>query len=148
MKNNSSQSWIIALSVVAVALFITLMLTGKYKNQRQPDQNLEIAYQQAKEASAYLPPKAVPEPIAIVEMPTQKYQYAIQIISLSDQAKAQDVLNKLTGAGFTGYVAPADLGDKGIKYRVFAGPFYTKDDANTKLPEVKAIYNDAFILKI
>lgn len=148
MKNNSSQTWIIALSVVAVALFITLMMTGKYKNQRQPDQNLEIAYQQAKEAAAILPPKVIQEPIASVVMPTTQYQHAIQIISLSDQNRAQDVLNKLTAAGFTGYVAPADLGDKGIKYRVFAGPFYTKDEANTKLPEVKAIYKDAFILKI
>ena len=148
MKNNSSQSWIIALSVVAVALFITLMMTGKYKTHRQPDQNLEIAYQQAKEAAANLPPKVAQEPAAAIVMPAKQYQHAIQIISLSDQARAQDVLNKLTGSGFTGYVAPADLGDKGIKYRVFAGPFYTKDDANSKLPDVKAIYKDAFILKI
>ncbi len=143
---NSSQSWIIILSILAVALSIALLLT--YKNQRHSrvDKRLEREYQQAQQVATYLPPQEIVKPNPSPSAPVS--QYAIQIMSLNDKAKAQEAANKFAAAGIPGYVVPTDLGDKGIKYRVLAGPFTSKDEAAAKLPEIKTKYKDAFILRI
>ncbi|MCB9771898.1 MAG: SPOR domain-containing protein [Candidatus Omnitrophica bacterium] len=148
MKKNSTQTWIIVLSILAITMAFALLMSKK--NQSGPEKSLEFEYQQAKMA-AQSSPITTPLPTVETVIPTavsSEYQYVIQIISLSDQMKAEGVLTKLTSAGFTGYVAKTDLGQKGVTYRVFVGPFISKDDAATKLPDVKAIYKDAFILRI
>lgn len=148
MKSNSTQTWIVVLSILAITMAVALLMSKK--NQARPERSLEFEYQQAKMAAQSLPVVAtLPTVETIVPAAvSSEYQYVIQIISLSDQMKAEGVLAKLTSTGFTGYVAKTDLGQKGVTYRVFVGPFVSKDDAATKLPDVKAIYKDAFILRI
>ena len=76
----------------------------------------------------------------------QKKMFAIQIQSFQDQTKAHKSLMELTKAGYTPYIVRRDLKEKGIWYRVFIGDFQSKQEANTKLAELKQKYKDSFVV--
>jgi len=58
--------------------------------------------------------------------------YRIQIASFRHEYDALPVQKKIKRAGFAAYVKAVDLGDKGIWFRVYAGPFVSKAVAERK----------------
>jgi len=76
--------------------------------------------------------------------------YTIQILSSKDQAAAQQALKKANEQGLTGaYLYPADLGARGIWYRIYVGSFQTKAEADQALAAMdKSRYAGAFIQKL
>jgi cell division septation protein DedD len=47
----------------------------------------------------------------------------VQVAATRDQAEAKRMVDKLTGKGFAASTERADLGAKGIWFRVVAGPY-------------------------
>lgn len=72
--------------------------------------------------------------------------YAIQVSSHKSMAKADAMVVKLKAKGFDAYSKMRNLGEKGIWYRVYVGRFSTKQAAQNKLPSVKAIYPNSFVI--
>lgn len=75
-------------------------------------------------------------------------KYAIQVVSHNDKSKAESTLKKVADAGYSGYIATVDLGQKGVWHRVYVGPFATKEQANETLGKVKATYKDSFVIVV
>lgn len=55
--------------------------------------------------------------------------YLLQLASFQKQSEADNFLPKLDAAGFSGSVRRVELAGKGVWYRVYAGPFASKDAA-------------------
>jgi cell division septation protein DedD len=72
--------------------------------------------------------------------------FTIQIGSFRKQSQAEEVVAKLKNAGHDSFIVSRDLGEKGVWYRVYAGRFNTKADANAYLPKLQSMYKDAFVI--
>ena len=156
MKKNSAQTWVIVLAVISMTLTIAIFLTTKYKNKTVVDKTLEQQFINAEKMAvnrepvdvATLTPIQSPKTVTKPNTSIPTGEYAIQIVSLGDQTKAESLLKKITESGLTGYVANADLGEKGTRYRVYVGPYSNLSDAKTALTNIKAIYKDAFVMRV
>jgi len=56
-------------------------------------------------------------------------KYVIQVVSLQDRKKAEDLRNRLNSMGYAPYIDSAELSDRGRWYRVKIKGFETKEDA-------------------
>jgi cell division septation protein DedD len=56
-------------------------------------------------------------------------KYVIQVVSLQDRKKAEDLRNRLNGMGYAPYIDSAELSDRGRWYRVKLKGFETKEEA-------------------
>jgi len=63
--------------------------------------------------------------------------YRIQIASFRHQDDANPLQEKIKNAGFPAFVRPVDLGDKGMWFRVYAGPFVSKGVAENKRQQIE-----------
>lgn len=76
------------------------------------------------------PPDKPPQPDVPTTGPTNSSgSFTLQLRSSPDQNDAGSAVEKLKAAGFDAYVMKADLGKKGIWYRVRVGRFDTSDEA-------------------
>ncbi len=115
---------------------------GESVNQFTATQEVAAPSTQTSSSPAAVSPSA--ETISQAS-PTKKL-YTIQVHSFQDQTKAQKSLEALKKAGYTPYVISRDLKEKGIWYRVCVGEFENKEEANTKLAELKQKYKDSFVM--
>lgn len=76
------------------------------------------------------PPPAVPKAVAAGG-------FLVQVASTKDAAEAKRMVDKLKGAGFPATSERADLGAKGVWYRVIAGPYNDQAAANQAAEKLK-----------
>ena len=62
---------------------------------------------------------------------TEAVKYVLQVASFPQPDEAGKLLGKLTQGGYDVYVQQADLGSKGVWYRVFVGPVTGKSKATS-----------------
>ncbi len=97
-----------------------------------------------------LPPVAVPETLPTVQ-PSANGRFVIQIAAFRDQVQAAAGFARLRAAypdlvsGLTPDVERADLGDRGIYYRLRLGAFATKDAAAALCTRLKGRGQDCIV---
>lgn len=100
----------------------------------------------SKPAPATVKPK--PQPAASVEpqpkaVPASAVasaggSYIIQVASVQKIDGAQDLSGRLSKSGYPAFVEKTDLGSKGVWYRVYVGPFSSKNAADGAASTLKA----------
>lgn len=89
------------------------------------------------------------EKTPVVKAAVIKGSYTIQILSSKDQKALEKELKKVKDQGFAdAYIQKADLGTKGIWYRIYIGQFSSMSQAREFLTKVKGKYSGAFITKL
>lgn len=87
-------------------------------------------------ATASAPTKSTPDPAPAA--PASGGQgYVLQVASFKDAAQARTLSRKLAGKGYVTFVRDADLGPKGIWYRVYAGPYSDRATADKAAARLK-----------
>lgn len=74
-------------------------------------------------------------------------KYILQVASFPQPDEAGKLLGKLTQGGYDVYVQQADLGSKGIWYRVYVGPITGKSKATTLLTKIERDFKVKPILR-
>jgi cell division septation protein DedD len=69
---------------------------------------------------------------------TASASYELQVSSFKSPDEAGILLRRLEKKGYRPYIQQADLGSKGIWYRVFIGPYANKEKARTAAISLKA----------
>ena len=72
--------------------------------------------------------------------------YTIQIASFKDKKRAEEALGKIHVKVPLAYIASRDLGAKGVWYRVYAGQFNARREAEVSLNDIKQNYDSSFII--
>ncbi len=65
------------------------------------------------------------------------HPYRVQIASFRHHSDAAPVQEKMKRAGFPAFVRSVDLGDKGMWFRVYVGPFVSKSVAERKRQQIE-----------
>jgi len=85
------------------------------------------------------PPRTVPAAPAPVSRPAAKEEsYLVQVASFARPDDAGVLQARLAKKGFEAFVQQADLGSKGVWYRVFVGPLAGADAAEQAAARLKA----------
>lgn len=64
--------------------------------------------------------------------------YVVQVASLQQKSAADGLRDRLAQKGYPAYVEGVNLGDKGYWYRIYAGPFTSRETANSSAAAIKA----------
>lgn len=72
---------------------------------------------------AVKPSAPPPAPAVTTPKPSASGSFVVQVVSTRDQAEAKRLVDRLKGQGHAANFERADLGSKGIWYRVVAGPY-------------------------
>ncbi len=64
--------------------------------------------------------------------------YLVQVASVKQRDGADGLRDRMKNKGYAAFVEAADLGAKGVWYRVYAGPFSSKADADQVVNSLKA----------
>ena len=62
--------------------------------------------------------------------------FLLQVASYKEQTLASKLLKELSSDGYAGTVVQADLGERGVWYRVRVGPYATQDEAGSVLEKL------------
>jgi cell division protein FtsN len=81
---------------------------------------------------------AVPKPVASKPVAVASGSYIVQVAAVKQRQGAEGLRDRMTTKGYTAFVEAADLGAKGTWYRVYAGPFGNKADADQAVRSLKA----------
>lgn len=73
-------------------------------------------------------------------------KFTVQIASFKDRKKAEEALARIIKNVPSAYLSEQNLGDKGTWYRIYAGRFNARTDAELSLNDIKRNYNDSFII--
>jgi cell division septation protein DedD len=73
--------------------------------------------------------------------------YVVQVAATRDQAEAQRLVDKLKGKGFAATSERADLGAKGIWFRVTTGPYGDQATAESAAAQLKQQNLSAIVRK-
>lgn len=97
-------------------------------------------------AAMSAPPAPAPSPQPAVAPPAPKAapakaggdgDYVVQVLSTPDEGEARRVVKKLQGSGMAASYERADLGAKGVRYRVVAGPYDDQAAAEKAVARLK-----------
>ena len=77
----------------------------------------------------------------------QKF-YTVQVASLKDKSKAEALIQNLKKKSFDSFLKAAEVKDKGIVYRIYAGNFVTKAKAEDFLQSNQKDLNGGFVVVI
>ncbi|MFH0984170.1 MAG: SPOR domain-containing protein [Candidatus Omnitrophota bacterium] len=80
------------------------------------------------------------------ESPKELAAYTIQIASFNDKKRAEDALVAIRIKVPSAYIASRNLGEKGIWYRIYAGRFTARQEAEISLNDIKKNYDSSFII--
>lgn len=72
--------------------------------------------------------------------------YTVQIASFKDKKRADEALVGIKAKVPSAYMASRDLGEKGIWYRIYAGQFEQRSEAEVTLSDIKQNYDSSFII--
>jgi len=90
-----------------------------------------------------------PKPQALtsdLESNLAEIPFTIQTASYKERTMAEKAASKMKDKGYPAFVSSADLGDKGIWYRIYVGRFQTKTQAEEFLSKLKDDYQGSFII--
>lgn len=79
------------------------------------------------------PAPAPPRPAAVVAG-----NYLVQVAAVKDRSGAEGLRDRMKKQDYEAFVEKVDLGAKGVWYRVYAGPFGSKKDADLAVQSLKA----------
>ena len=74
--------------------------------------------------------KPAPQPSTVPKKEDPSAKYVLQVASYPQPVEAGKLVGSLTKGGYNVYMQQADLGDKGVWYRVFVGPVVGKTEAS------------------
>ena len=77
---------------------------------------------------------------------TKDSNFTVQIASFKDEKKAQAALTKIQTSIPSAYISRNDLGAKGVWYRIYAGQFERRSEAEVSLSAIKRNYDSSFII--
>ncbi len=80
----------------------------------------------------------VSKPVVSKSAAVASGSYLVQVASVKQRQGADDLSNRMKKKGYAAFVEAADLGAKGNWYRVYAGPFASKADAEKAVRSLKA----------
>lgn len=85
-------------------------------------------------------PAPAPAPAPAVEAPRVSAggAYVVQVAATKDQAEAKRMIDKLKGKGFAASTERADLGAKGVWFRVVVGPYGDQAAAEKAAGQLKS----------
>jgi len=93
-------------------------------------------------------PAPTPAPVKTVAARTETGPFILQVSSSRNPDEAGVLLGKLEKKGYQGSVQQADLGAKGVWYRVIVGPVKSRDEADALARKLKSDMKiDALIRK-
>jgi cell division septation protein DedD len=81
-----------------------------------------------------------------ISLSGEEVNFTVQIASFKDQKKAEESLAKIRKNVPSAYIASRDLGKNGVWYRIYAGQFELRSQAEVSLNDIKKNYNDSFII--
>jgi len=76
----------------------------------------------------------------------EESNFTVQIASFKDKIKAQGALEKIRANVPSAYISRQDLGVKGVWYRIYAGQFELRSQAEGSLSAIKKSYDSSFII--
>lgn len=85
-------------------------------------------------------------PPAEVKSIDKENAYTIQIASFKDKKLAEKAVVKIRAKVPSAHIALRDLGQKGIWYRIYAGQFEQRSEAEVTLSNIKRNYSSSFII--
>ena len=83
------------------------------------------------------PPLPVPAAVATAAKPAAGGSMVVQVASTRDEAEAKRLVEKLRGQGHAAFYERADLGAKGVWYRVATGPYPDRAVADRSAAQLK-----------
>lgn len=92
--------------------------------------------------------KVLETPIAVLnnKKTVDYFNYTVQIASFKNQKRAKEALVKIRTKIPSAYVSSHDLGAKGVWYRIYAGQFELRSEAEVTLNNIKKSYDSSFII--
>ncbi len=87
-------------------------------------------------ATAVVPP--APKPVTSKPAAVASGSYLVQVAAVKQRQGAEGLRDRMKKKGYAAFVESADLGAKGTWYRVYAGPFGSKTDADQAVRSLKA----------
>jgi len=90
--------------------------------------------------------RGLPLPVKEVGRQVEK-RYVIQVHSTTTRADASEARNEMIGAGFPAGIFEADLGERGLWYRIYVGPYDSEYEAQIQLESIREMagYGSSFI---
>jgi len=85
-------------------------------------------------------------PVREIKPPDGDTNFTVQIASFKDKKRAEESLVRIRKNVPSAYIGKRDLGAKGIWYRIYAGQFNLRSEAEMSLSNIKRNYNDSFII--
>lgn len=83
-------------------------------------------------------PAAPPAPVPNTRKPVpDDRSFLLQVASYKNQVSAQKLLKELSSDGYAGTVVRADLGERGVWFRVRVGPYATREEAGSVLEKLR-----------
>lgn len=79
-----------------------------------------------------------PKPVARKPAAVASGSYLVQVAAVKQRQGAEGLRDRMKKKGYPAFVESADLGAKGTWYRVYAGPFGSKSDADQAVRSLKA----------
>jgi septal ring-binding cell division protein DamX len=173
---NMGKSWItLVLIIVAVTTFVVFNYqAGKDAvplSEIFPDDpgiSTDIAYEFAEDETVPAPAKEAlpvvqeaavvpvtpPAPKPVIKTTTSVSKpaavstgnYTVQIASFKDKKRAEAALADIQIKVPSAYMAARDLGTKGTWYRIYAGQFAERNQAEVTLNDIKKNFNSSFII--
>jgi len=88
---------------------------------------------------------------AAVEVPSipavrKDFNYTVQIASFKNQKKAEEALARIRKKVPSAFISSQDLGAKGVWYRIYAGQFNQRSEAEVTLNDIKRNFDSSFII--
>jgi hypothetical protein len=114
--------------------------------QAQPGIQGEVAIKESQPSTISAPSSVTPAAkVSIPHTGASQYPYSIYLGSYKNLDRVRKAIAIYQGKGLSPYFARVDLGEKGVWFRVFAGYFKTREDAevfitNKKIPEAETRY--------
>jgi cell division septation protein DedD len=96
------------------------------------------------------PDKATPTEMAKVaaQSTTTDGGFVVQVASVKKKDGAEGLRKRLAGKGYGAFVERADLGASGVWYRVYAGPYRSRAEAEQAVASLRAgRLVDSFLIK-
>jgi cell division septation protein DedD len=101
---------------------------------------------EAKLPAATVETKEADVPIKEITSQGTEANFTVQIASFKDRKQAEEALTRIRKNVPSAYISERNLGDKGIWYRIYAGRFNLRSEAEVSLSDIKRNYNDSFIV--
>lgn len=116
------------------------------KPEPKPDVKPDVKLEPKPEPKPDVKPDVKPDPKP-VNPPPSEGKFSVQAGASPSEAEANALSSRLQKMGFAAYVVRADLGAKGVWYRVRTGSFDSEAEARKTMSDLKAKGVDCFIAR-